>query len=116
MALKHLARHRRAQLGSEGRIVDLADPGDAAGGSQPQENEVTAPVTRRWVAEHKGLNALKLHTVPVLSACSLTCQPRASSRIMSAARMASINVGALVLPDVMFGKVDASTTRKPSIS
>ena len=36
-----------------------------------------------------------------------------SARIISLARSAIINVGELVLPDVIVGMIEASTTRKP---
>jgi hypothetical protein len=39
----------------------------------------------------------------------------AVARIICAARCATINVGALVFADVIFGKTDASTTRNASI-
>src|SRR5262249_60214167 len=41
-------------------------------------------------------------------------RPRASSRISAAPFSAIIIVGALVLPDVIVGITEASTTRKPS--
>jgi hypothetical protein len=43
-----------------------------------------------------------------------TPHPRPSSITIAAPRSATITVGALMLPEVMLGKIEASITRRPS--
>ena len=66
VALEHVADHRDDGVGREARGVDLADPLDAAGGPELEEDEIPSTESWRRIADDEGLEIGNLHRCPSL--------------------------------------------------